>query len=308
MRQEALETVHKMAKKDERIVFVGSDLGAGTLLQMQKELPNQFFMEGISEQHIIGFCAGLAELGFVPYVNTIANFFARRAYEQIAVDLCLHNYPVRILASGGGMVYAPLGPTHTAIEDLALMLSIPGLKVFAPADSSEMRNILHASANDPSPWYIRFGKGGEPIVTRENDDPFVPKIFGGPECEVLLITTGITLHNALAASEKLALEGISCSTVHISFLNDLVLESWLHLYDSAISSIVLEEHIPKGGLFTQILHEFHTRGLSAQKLSQVSLPFEFPQKYGTQQEHLEYHGFGKDSVADRVNRLLGRKG
>jgi transketolase len=241
-------------------------------------------------------------------VNTIANFFARRAYEQIAVDLSLHNYPVRILASGGGMVYAPLGPTHTAIEDLALMLSIPGLKVFAPADSLEMRNLLHASANDPSPWYIRFGKGGEPIVTQEQYDPFVPKIFGRPECEVLLITTGITLHNALSASEKLGLEGISSTIVHISFLNDLVVDSWLHLYNSAISSIVLEEHIPKGGLFTQILHEFHTRGLPTQKFCQISLPFEFPEKYGTQQEHLSYLGFSKDSIVERVNGILGRKG
>ena len=70
MRQRALETVHKLAREDSRILFVGSDLGAGTLQSMKDELPNQFFMEGISEQHVIGFAAGLAQEGFIPFFNT----------------------------------------------------------------------------------------------------------------------------------------------------------------------------------------------------------------------------------------------
>ena len=115
MRQTALKTVHELARSDGRVVFVGSDLGADTLKEMKEEFPERFFMEGISEQHIVGFAAGLAKEVFIPYLNTIATFFARRAYEQIAIDVALHNLPVRILASGGGMVYAPLGPTHTAI-------------------------------------------------------------------------------------------------------------------------------------------------------------------------------------------------
>lgn len=129
MRQKALSTVYKLAKSNPRVLFIGSDLGAGTLSSMREDIPEQFFMEGVSEQHIVGFAAGLAQEGFIPYVNTIGTFLTRRSFEQVSIDVGLHRLPVRLLASGGGMVYAPLGPTHTAIEDFSLMLSIPNMKV-----------------------------------------------------------------------------------------------------------------------------------------------------------------------------------
>ena len=99
--------VHKLAGRDERVLYIGSDPGAGTLRAMSKEFPRRHLIEGISEAHIIGMSAGLAMEGYVPYVNTIATFLTRRCYEQVAVDLCLHNLPVRLIANGGGLVYAP---------------------------------------------------------------------------------------------------------------------------------------------------------------------------------------------------------
>ena len=142
MRKTALNTVYKLARSNSRIIFIGSDLGYGTLQDMQKELPGQFFMEGISEQHIVGFAAGLAKEGFIPFINTIANFFTRRALDQIIIDVALHNLPVKFLASGGGMVYAPLGPTHTATDDFAHMLAIPNMNVFSPCDAIEMEKLV----------------------------------------------------------------------------------------------------------------------------------------------------------------------
>ena len=100
MRQKALSTVYELAKQDSRIVFIGSDLGAGTLKEMKEELPQQFFMEGISEQHVVGFAAGLAQEGFIPYINTIGTFLTRRSFEQVTIDIGLHNMPVRLLARG----------------------------------------------------------------------------------------------------------------------------------------------------------------------------------------------------------------
>jgi transketolase len=103
MRRVCLDSVYKLAGLDKRVVFVGSDLGPGTLGDMQKNIPERFFMEGISEQHIIGMSAGLAMEGFIPFVNTIAPFLTRRCYEQIAMDLCLHDLPVRLIGNGGGV-------------------------------------------------------------------------------------------------------------------------------------------------------------------------------------------------------------
>ncbi|MEI6790888.1 MAG: transketolase, partial [Myxococcaceae bacterium] len=127
----ALDSIYDLAKKDERVIFIGSDLGPTVLSNMKKEMPSRFFMEGISEQHIIGMAAGLAMEGFIPYVNTIATFLTRRCYEQIALDLCLQDLPVRLIANGAGAVYAPLGPTHLAIEDFAIMRALPNMTVLA---------------------------------------------------------------------------------------------------------------------------------------------------------------------------------
>ena len=107
--------------------FIGSDLGAGTLDQFKEEMPDRFFMEGVSEANIIGMAGGLALEGKIPYVNTIATFLTRRCFEQLVVDLSLHRANVRLIANGGGLVYAPLGPTHEAIEDLAILRAIPNM-------------------------------------------------------------------------------------------------------------------------------------------------------------------------------------
>ena len=121
MRKTSLNKVYQLAQQDERVVFIGSDLSPGVLSEFKTNIPERFFMEGIAEQYIIGMAAGLAFDGFIPYINTIATFLTRRCFEQIAVDLCMHNLPVRLIASGGGLVYAPLGPTHQAIEDIGIL-------------------------------------------------------------------------------------------------------------------------------------------------------------------------------------------
>ncbi len=166
MRKAALETVYALARSDARVVFIGSDLTAGTLKEMQKEFPDRFYMEGVSEAHIIGMSAGLAMSGKVVYVNTIATFLTRRCFEQLVVDLCLHHVKVRLIANGGGLVYAPLGPTHLAIEDIALLRAIPGMTVVAPCDAQEMRRLVAQTLDWPTPIYFRVAKGGEPVVSR----------------------------------------------------------------------------------------------------------------------------------------------
>jgi len=222
MRKKCLEMVYELAKQDERVFFIGSDLGAGTLDEFKNDIPERFFMEGISEANIIGMAVGLAMEGKIPYVNTIATFLTRRCFEQVAVDMCLHNVNVRLIANGGGLVYAPLGPTHQAIEDLAIFRSLPNMTVVAPADADEMERVMNASLNYQGPMYIRFAKGYDPIVSR-NDIPFqIGKALVMREgADGLVITTGITLKLALDAAEVLSKEGLEISIVHVPTIKPL---------------------------------------------------------------------------------------
>jgi transketolase len=113
-------------------------------------MPDRFFMEGVSEQAIIGMAAGLAMDGFIPYINTIATFLTRRCLEQLAIDLCLHRLPVRLIASGGGAVYAPLGPTHMALDDIALLRTLPKHDDRRAVRRPEMTRAMDASLDVPA--------------------------------------------------------------------------------------------------------------------------------------------------------------
>lgn len=305
MRQKALTTVYKLAKRDPRVVFIGSDLGAGTLQAMREDIPGQFFMEGISEQHIVGFAAGLAQEGFIPYINTIGTFLTRRSFEQVSIDVGLHRLPVRLLSSGGGMVYAPLGPTHTAVEDFSLMLSVPNMKVFAPADAFEMENLLTALVDDGDPHYVRFGKGGETIVTQDFPTfELTPKVFGERSSQVVMFTTGVMLQHCLEARTNLLSQGISTTVLHFPYLNDLSIEQIVSETGSAQILICVEEHVPRGGLFTQILHEFAAAQISTKNLYHLSLPSAFSHNYGSQVDHLDLNGLTAPKIASHVERLL----
>src|SRR5207247_9961998 len=138
----------------ERVVFIGSDLGHGAMTDFKVAFPDRFFMEGVSEQNLVGVAAGMAMEGRIVFLNTIATFLTRRCFEQVAVDLCMHNANVRLIGNGGGVVYAPLGPTHLATEDLAIMRALPNTTVVAPADAEEMARFMRASLDHSGPIYV----------------------------------------------------------------------------------------------------------------------------------------------------------
>ncbi|MBE8246527.1 transketolase, partial [Leptospira borgpetersenii serovar Ballum] len=125
-----------------RVVFIGSDLGSGVLDAMKQNIPDRFYLQGGIEQHIVGLSAGLALEGYIPHVITIATFLTRRCFDQVAVDLCLHDLPVRLNAIGGGIVYAPLGLTHLAVEDIAILLALPNMTIIATCVADEMNSLM----------------------------------------------------------------------------------------------------------------------------------------------------------------------
>src|ERR1051326_3207079 len=96
MRQTCLDMVYELAKTDPRVFFIGSDLGVGTLKQFKAEMPERYFMEGVSEAHLIGLSAGLALEGKIVYACTIATFLTRRCFEQVCLDLCLRSEERRV--------------------------------------------------------------------------------------------------------------------------------------------------------------------------------------------------------------------
>src|SRR5689334_22572109 len=229
MRKTCLDMVYELARRDPRIFFIGSDLGIGTLKQFKSEMPDRFLMEGVSEANVVGMAAGLALEGKIVYVNTIATFLTRRCFEQVALDLCLHNANVRLIANGGGVVYAPLGPTHEAIEDLAIFRALPRMTILAVADAEEMRHMMPATVDHSGPIYIRLGKGGDPVVTRDGPFQIGKAVLMRDGSDCLIVSTGITLKPALDASATLETKGIKAAVLHVPTVKPFDQEKFLEI-------------------------------------------------------------------------------
>ncbi len=305
MRKACLDAVYELAKQDERVVFIGSDLGAGTLDRFREEMPDRFFMEGVAEQNVIGMAAGLALEGFIPFVNTIATFLTRRCFEQLAVDLCLHELPVRLIANGGGLVYAPLGPTHLAIEDIAILRALPGMTVVAPADADEVRRLVPETLALKGPLYIRLAKGSDPVISRPEHGFAVGRaVLMRKPGRYLLIGTGVTTARALAAAEVLAGEGIACGVLHMHTLKPLDRDRIIALAGVVEGIVTLEEHTLVGGLGSAVAETLSDR-LSARGpvLMRLGIPDVFPQHYGSQDDLLALFGLDAEAVAAKVREL-----
>jgi transketolase len=273
---------------------------------MKENMPGRFFMEGVSEQNIIGMAAGLAMEGYIPYVNTIATFITRRCYEQVALDLCLHDLPVRLIANGGGVVYAPLGPTHLAVEDIAIMRALPNRAVVAPCDAEEMQRFMSTTLDWPHPIYIRLGKGGDAVVSKPEKGFQIGKaILMREPGKGLFISTGITAQIALAASDKLAAEGIAVGVLHMHTVKPLDKDQLKLLLPEVAAVVTAEEHTRIGGLGSALL-EFCNDHLphQAEKIGRVGLPDRFADQYGNQNTLLTHMGVSVETLCEAMRRQL----
>ena len=306
MRQTAINMVYDLAISDPRVVFIGSDLGPGVLANMKEEMPDRFFMEGVSEQAIISMAAGMAMEGFVPYVNTIATFLTRRCYEQLAVDLCLHDLPGRLIANGGGLVYAPLGPTHIAIEDIAILRALPNMTVCAVCDADEMARLMQASLNWPHPLYIRLAKGGDPIVSSSDAGFEIGRsILMRPPGQVLFVSTGVMTNRGLEAARLLEERGISSGLLHVHTIKPLDVDGIRQAAKNVDLVVTLEEGIRSGGLGSAVLEEALADNMkAAAPVMRLGLADAFPHGYGGQDHLLDLAGLQPAPIADRVRQAV----
>jgi transketolase len=305
MRKTSLDAVYELAQRDRRVVFIGSDLAPDTLKQLKAEFPKQFLMEGVSEANIVTMAAGLALEGKIPYINTIATFLTRRCFEQIVLDLGLHKTKVRLIASGGGVVYAPLGPTHLAIDDIAILRAVPNMTILAPADADEMRRLMLQTLEVDGPVYIRLGKGGDPIVSRADLPCEIGKaILMREGRDALIVATGICLQVALAAAHELEKQGIAASVLHVHTLKPL---DSAGIYENASRVpvvVTIEEHTIIGGLGSAVAEILAEANFNPSKrFKRIGIPDVFPDEYGSQASLMARYDITAEHLTTVIKQL-----
>lgn len=217
MRDTFVATLMGIAKQDKDVILVTGDLGFGVLKPFWEALPDQFINIGINEQNMTGFSAGLALEGKTVFTYSIGNFPTLRCLEQIRNDCAYHEANVKIVCIGGGFVYGPLGMSHHATEDIALMRALPNVTVFAPADLKEAEAATRAVYHHKGTCYLRLGRGGEPVLHNgtlsEKDVCSAIKCSTGKD--VAIFSTGTIAGEVMRAVNLLSEYGIHAT--HFTF-------------------------------------------------------------------------------------------
>ena len=255
MRTAFINGLMDLAEKDEKVVLIVGDLGYSVVEVFSDRFPNRFYNAGIAEQNMMSMAAGLASEGFRVFVYSIANFPTFRCAEQIRNDVAYHGLPVTVVSVGGGLVYGSSGYSHHAVQDYALIRSMPGMKIFAPGDPLEVQMCLELISQDSGPSYLRIGAPGTPNVhtaTPSNIEGDWLFVSGNRESKKILLSTGGTLAQAASwlslpeyadyALYSLPVWGSdlkNCQTIKFSDLEALTtIED--HLLDGGFGSWVLE--------------------------------------------------------------------
>jgi len=299
MRNQFADTLYEIGKEDKRICALVADISpAGSIDKFRKEYPERFINCGVAEQSMIGIAAGMALKGMRPFCYTIATFSLYRPFEMIRVDLAYQNLPVTVVGMGAGIVYSTLGGTHHAMEDIAVASAIPNMTVLAPCDPAEMRLATAWCATESQgPVYMRLGKAGEPDLTANAVEPFVigkvRHITKGDDVAVL--SYGIIMDMARDVAQALSDQGRSVSLISTPTIKPLDVDGIAKILQSHKHIIVVEEHVPQGGLSSQVKQIAWDCQASC-KLHLHTLKDEFIHSYGTYQELLAEHGISMEKV------------
>lgn len=298
-------TIAELGDINKDILVLDADLSKATKSEVfRKKHPDRFFNIGIAEQNMIGMASGLAISGKIPFVSTFAVFAAGRAFEIIRNSVCYQKANVKIAATHAGITVGPDGGSHQAIEDIAVMKSLPNMIVMSPADDIEACECVRKAAEINSPVYIRLGRiplddiytkdykfeVGKGSILREGND-------------IAIIATGIMVHKALKACDELKQEGINVRVINISTIKPIDEEIIIRAAKETRGIVTVEEHSIIGGLGDSITSVVCDNYPTVVKKIGVKDVFG---ESGSPDELLEKHGLTVENIKSTVKNILNR--
>jgi len=311
MRNAFARTITALAKADPRIVLLSGDIGNRMFDEFKGLFPDRFYNCGVAEANMTGVAAGLALSGFRPVTYTIAPFNTYRCFEQIRLDLCYHNLPVVVVGVGGGLSYAGLGATHHSCEDIACLRALPNMTVLCPGDAVEVGLLLAEAVKGPGPSYLRLGKKNEPVVHQSPPALRIGKaILLREGRDAMLVNTGNTLPEALAAADLLARRGISAGVASMHTVKPLDTDFLAESFGSCRLVVTVEEHGSAGGLGGAVAEWLADADLGGgpgarARLLRLNTGASFLSACGTQKSARQRCGLDAQSMAEAVALHLG---
>lgn len=291
---------------DPRVVVMDADLAGSTKTsEFQKVCPERFVEVGIAEQNMIGIAAGLAASGKVVFASTFGIFATGRCWEQIRLAVAYPKLNVKICATHCGITVGEDGASHQALEDMAIMRSIPNMTVLCPADAYEAFAATKALAEYDGPAYMRMGRADFPVITEEG----APFVIGKARVmregtDVTLIGCGQMTALCLKAADMLEADGISAEVLNISTIKPLDSAAVVVSVSKTGCCVTAEEHSIIGGLGSAVAEALADscpapleRVGTMDTFGESGKPAELMAKYGLTAEH----------IADSARKSVSRK-
>jgi len=300
------EALLAAGKKNDKIVVLDADLSKSTKTSVfAQDFPERFFNIGIAEQDLIGTAAGLAAAGKIPFASTFAVFAVGRAFEQIRNSVAYSQLKVVVAATHAGITVGEDGGSHQAIEDLALMRSLPNMTVIVPADAVETGKAVEAIVDYPGPVYLRLGRLGVVQIFAEDYQFTIGKaavIRAG--WDATIIATGIMVGEACQAAEQLQEKGLLVRVLNMSTIKPLDQEAVIAAARETGALVTAEEHSIIGGLGSAVAEVLGEN--QPVPLERVGVKDLFGES-GTPAELLQKFGLTAEAIVEAVKRAVQRK-
>ena len=295
------ESIVLLARERKDVVVVSADITpTARLVNFQKEFPDRFFNTGIAEQNMIGFTAGLAKGGLMPFAVTIAGFAPMRCAEQVRSMLGYMDLNARVVGIEAGCRFGPLGNTHFAMDDIAVMRVIPNFTVICPADPHEIYKTVFAVAEHKGPVHIRLtGAPGSPLLYPNDFDFKIGKaIEYRPGKDVAIIATGSVLWEGIRTADILEKKGISVRVIDMHTVKPIDVNMLDSVFAENKLIVTVEEHSIIGGLGSAVA-EYKAGFEKAPKQIMCGLGDSF-RKIGNYEFQMKDNGLVAEDIAEKV--------
>jgi transketolase len=300
------QALAEMGQEHENLVVLDADLSCSTKTSaFAEKFPERFFNLGVAEQNLVGWAAGLATAGKVPFASTFAVFATARAFDQLRNSVAFPALNVKIAATHAGLSVGPDGASHQSIEDIGLARILPNFTVIVPADGHQAAQATRAAYAHFGPVYLRLGRPKVETVTAG-----LPFELGRAQVlraggDVALLACGTLVHEALLAADILAKENISVRVLNLHTLKPLDENAVLTAARETGAVLTAEEHTIIGGLGSAVAEVLSESGLAV-PFKRLGVRDQFGES-GEPGELFKKHGLDTVSLAAAVREILKKK-
>lgn len=306
MRDTFIKRLEELASADPRVFFITGDLGFGVIGKYAERFPKQFLNAGVAEQNMTGLATGLALEGRVVYTYSIGNFPTLRALEQLRNDAAYHDANVKVVCIGGGFSYGPLGMSHHATEDLAIIRAL-GIPTIAPGCLWEAGEATAAVAARAGTCYLRLDKSNAGNTGRPGETFEIGKARTLREgSDVTLMATGGILGVALRAADELERRGLGVRVVSMHTVHPIDADTVLAAARETGGIVTIEEHTALGGLGSAVAEVCLDAGVAPAGFRRVALREGFPAIVGSQEYLRQRYALDENAVLAAADTVVRR--